>query len=107
MPSINGHGSSGATERVALYLRVSSEEQRDAGTIQTQRDYLERYVAERGFEVVEVYADDGVSGTFLIRERPEGLRLLDDARRWPVPNGACLQARPPGPDTAWDTGRRR
>jgi site-specific DNA recombinase len=80
MPSINGHGSSGATERVALYLRVSSEEQRDAGTIQTQRDYLERYVAERGFEVVEVYADDGVSGTFLIRERPEGLRLLDDAR---------------------------
>jgi site-specific DNA recombinase len=80
MPSINGHGSSGAAERVALYLRVSSEEQRDAGTIQTQRDYLERYVAERGFEVVEVYADDGVSGTFLIRERPEGLRLLDDAR---------------------------
>ena len=44
MPSANGHGPQ--AERMALYLRVSSEEQRDAGTIQTQRDYLERYVAE-------------------------------------------------------------
>jgi site-specific DNA recombinase len=81
MPSTNGHGSSGASaqaERVALYLRVSSEEQRDAGTIQTQRSCLERYAAERGFEVVETYSDDGVSGTFHLHERPEGLRLLED-----------------------------
>ena len=61
MPSTNGHGSK--PERVALYLRVSSEEQREAGTIQTQRDYLGRYAAERGFDVIEVFADDGVSGT--------------------------------------------
>jgi site-specific DNA recombinase len=72
----NGH----APERVALYLRVSSEEQRDAGTIQTQHSCLERYAAERGFEVVETYSDDGVSGTFHLHERPEGLRLLEDAR---------------------------
>jgi predicted site-specific integrase-resolvase len=78
MPSTNGHGS--RPERIALYLRVSSEEQRDAGTIQTQRDYLGRYAAEHGFEVVEVYTDDGVSGTFLLHERPEGLRLFEDAR---------------------------
>ncbi len=78
MPSTNGHGRQ--SERVALYLRVSSEEQRDAGTIQTQRDYLERYAANAGFEVAEIYADDGVSGTFLLHERPEGLRLLEAAR---------------------------
>jgi hypothetical protein len=36
MPSTNGHGSSGATERVALYLRVSSEEQRERETIEIQ-----------------------------------------------------------------------
>ena len=45
MPSTNGH--SAKPERVALYLRVSSEEQRDAGTIQTQREFLERLAAER------------------------------------------------------------
>jgi site-specific DNA recombinase len=81
MPTSNGHGSkSGATERVALYLRVSSEEQREAGTIQTQDDYLERHAAELGFEAVEVYADDGISGTIPLHERPEGRRLLEDAR---------------------------
>jgi site-specific DNA recombinase len=78
MPSTNGHGSK--LERVALYLRVSSEEQREAGTIQTQRDFLERHAAEQGFEVAESYADDGVSGTFHVHERPEGLRLIEDAR---------------------------
>jgi site-specific DNA recombinase len=78
MPSTNGHGAK--PERIALYLRVSSEEQREAGTIQTQRESLERYAAQREFEVVELYADDGVSGTFLLHERLEGKRLLEDAK---------------------------
>jgi DNA invertase Pin-like site-specific DNA recombinase len=43
MPSTNGHG--GKPERVALYLRVSSEEQRDAGTIETQREFLLRHAS--------------------------------------------------------------
>jgi hypothetical protein len=35
MPSTNGHGSK--PERAALYLRVSSEEQRERETINIQR----------------------------------------------------------------------
>src|ERR671914_1924839 len=80
MPSTNGHGSSGATERVALYLRVSSEEQRDRETIEIQREFLEPYCELYGFEVVKTYADDGVSGTIPLHERPEGRQLLDDAK---------------------------
>src|SRR5918997_4895200 len=80
MPSINGHGSSGATERVALYMRVSSEEQRDAGTIQTQREFLDNYADLYGQTVVDAYADEGVSGTVPLHERPEGRRLLEDAK---------------------------
>jgi len=80
MPSINGHGSSGATERVALYLRVSSEEQRDRETIEIQREFLEPYCELYGFKVVKTYADDGVSGTIPLHERPEGRQLLDDAK---------------------------
>jgi site-specific DNA recombinase len=78
MPSTNGHTTN--PERVALYIRVSSEEQRDAGTIQTQSDSLMRHAAACGFEVAEVYADDGVSGTIPLHERPEGRRLLEDAK---------------------------
>jgi site-specific DNA recombinase len=63
MPSTNGQGPKSEAERVALYLRVSSEEQRDRETIEIQREFLEPYCELYGFEVVETYADDGVSGT--------------------------------------------
>jgi site-specific DNA recombinase len=79
MPSTNGHCSASA-ERIALYLRVSSEEQRDRETIEIQRQFLDEYCRLYGLEVAEVYADDGVSGTVPLHERPEGRRLLEDAQ---------------------------
>src|SRR5215217_9787095 len=84
MTSTNGHGSNAATERVALYLRVSSEEQRDRQTIEIQRDFLEQYRSLYKLEVAEIYADDGVSGTIPLHERPEGRRLLEDAKEGKV-----------------------
>jgi site-specific DNA recombinase len=77
MPSTNGHGDK--PERVALYLRVSSEEQRDRETIEIQREFLEQYRALYELEVAGVYEDDGVSGTISLHERPAGRRLLADA----------------------------
>ncbi len=65
---------------MALYLRVSSEEQRDRETIEIQREFLEQYCGLYRLEVVETYADDGVSGTVALSERPEGRRLLEDAK---------------------------
>src|SRR5215203_5983794 len=59
MPSTNGH----EPERVALYLRVSSEEQRDRETIELQDDFLDQYRSLYELEVAEIYKDDGVSGT--------------------------------------------
>jgi site-specific DNA recombinase len=80
MPSTNGHGSSGARERVALYLRVSSEEQRDRETIEIQDEFLEQYRELYDLEVADIYKDDGVSGTIPLHERSAGRRLLEDAR---------------------------
>src|SRR3712207_141761 len=80
MPSTNGRGSSGAAERVALYLRVSSEDQRDRETIEIQREFLDQYRELYGREVAGVYKDDGVPGTVTLHERPGGQRLLADAR---------------------------
>lgn len=78
MPSTNGHGPA-QPERVGLCLRVSSEEQRDRETIEIQRDFLNEYCRLYGLEIAGVYADDGVSGTIPLHERPEGRRLLEDA----------------------------
>src|SRR5215208_2349058 len=65
---------------VALLLRVSSEEQRDRDTIELQREFLQNYCELYGLEIAEIYADDGVSGTIPLHERPEGRRLLEDAQ---------------------------
>ncbi len=89
MPSTNGHGSK--PERVALYFRVSSLEQRDVGTIETQRQYLERYTADRELEVADSYADDGVPGTIPFHERAEGRRLLEDAKAGKFQSVVCYK----------------
>ncbi len=65
---------------VAVYLRVSTEEQRERQSIATQRDFGERYCQLHGLMVHRVYADDGVSGTVPLERRPEGSQILRDAR---------------------------
>src|ERR687893_1073806 len=78
MPSTNGHGSK--PERIALYPRVSSEEQRDRETIEIQEEFLGQYCNLYELEVADTYEDDGISGTIPLHERPEGRRLLEDAK---------------------------
>ena len=67
--------------KTAVYMRVSTEEQREKQTIETQRVFAQRYCAANSIEVVEWYADARVRGTVRLDERPEGSRMLDDARR--------------------------
>lgn len=66
---------------VGVYLRVSTEEQRERQSIVTQRDWATRYCDLHGLPIHEMYADDGVSGTVPIESRPAGMRVLQDARR--------------------------
>ncbi len=70
----------GAVMPLAVYLRVSTEEQRERQSIATQRDAAERYCLASGLPVYRVYADDGVSGTIPVGLRPDGSELLRDAR---------------------------
>lgn len=65
---------------VAVYCRVSSEEQAQSGTIQNQVEFARRYCDLHGLHIHDVYADDGVSGTIAPCNRPEGRRMLADAR---------------------------
>jgi DNA invertase Pin-like site-specific DNA recombinase len=63
--------------RVAFYLRVST----DAQTVENQRLELERVARSAGWEIVEVYQDEGISGSKGRDQRPAFDRLLKDANR--------------------------
>src|SRR5437773_10314643 len=67
-------------KRVALYCRVSSEDQAERGTIGAQRTLLQDLANTFKWDVAQLYEDDGVSGTVLLADRPQGRRLLEDAR---------------------------
>jgi site-specific DNA recombinase len=68
-------------QRVALYARVSTEEQAERQTVDAQTEYLHRYSDLNELPVVDIYIDDGISGTLRLEQRPEGRRLLRDATK--------------------------
>jgi site-specific DNA recombinase len=69
------------TMAVGIYLRVSTEEQRERQSIMTQREFGERYCQLHGLPIHAMYADDGVSGTIPLEGRTAGRAVLEDARQ--------------------------
>lgn len=68
------------TEEVALYVRVSTEEQAINGdSLRTQREELTNYALKNGFHIYGIYEDDGFSATNL--KRPALQRLLKDVEQ--------------------------
>jgi site-specific DNA recombinase len=66
--------------RLALYTRVSTDEQAEHGNLATQSEYLQKRADLDALPVVDLYQDDGVSGTLAVQECPAGAQLLEDAR---------------------------
>ncbi|MFP5303322.1 recombinase family protein, partial [Cobetia sp. SIMBA_158] len=65
--------------KVAIYTRVSTEEQKRTGfSLKGQEDELRAYAKNKGYEVVEVYTDGGHSGKNF--NRPDVQRLFNDMR---------------------------
>lgn len=67
-------------QHASLYGRVSSEEQADRGTIQNQIDFGNKYCDLHEISIDRWYKDDGVTGTIPLELRPEGSKLLEDAK---------------------------
>ena len=67
----------GKPKRAALYVRVST----DGQTVDNQRLALEAVCEQRGWQVVQVYADNGISGAKGRKQRPGLDALLKDASR--------------------------
>lgn len=64
--------------KVAIYARLSKENQ-NGEKIETQIEEIKNYIENRRiFELVDIYADNGYSGTNF--QRPEFERLMEDIR---------------------------
>jgi DNA invertase Pin-like site-specific DNA recombinase len=66
-----------STKRAALYVRVST----DAQTVENQIRELRQVAKRRGWDVVEVYSDAGISGAKGRNGRPGLDTMLKDASR--------------------------
>jgi len=65
--------------KIAIYLRVSTEDQAKEGySLEVQREYLEAFAQREGYEVFKVYCDDGISA--YSTRRPALQQLLADAK---------------------------
>lgn len=68
-----------AKKRVAAYARVSTDEEEQLTSCEAQVDYYTRYIQSNpDWELVEVYADEGISGTNT-KKRKHFNRMIEDA----------------------------
>ncbi len=67
--------------RVAIYTRVSTEDQAKEGfSLAAQEERLRAYCQARGWEVAGLYRDDGHSGRNI--RRPAYQRMMEERDRW-------------------------
>ena len=51
----------GGTRTAVGYVRVSKEDQTQEYSLDAQRAEIERYCEREGYELIRIYADEGVS----------------------------------------------
>ncbi len=68
------------TYNVGIYVRLSQDDERagESVSIENQKLLLKQYVKDRNWRLVDVYCDDGFSGTNF--DRPGVKRLIEDAK---------------------------
>ena len=72
----NSNTDRNATWRVGVYCRLSKDDELtgESASISNQRDILVNYCQSQGWQVVDVFQDDGYTG--LNTDRPDLQRLL-------------------------------
>jgi site-specific DNA recombinase len=72
-------------DECAIYCRVSTDEQAERGTIETQLESCRAYAERNGLYVVYEFKDEGISGATPLGTRPDGKRLISLAECRPRP----------------------
>ena len=74
--------------RVAVYARVSTGDPRQTSSYELQKNhYLDVVDRHPGWKLVEIYADEGISGTSL-QHRDEFVRMIRDCERGKIPRAS-------------------
>ena len=67
-------------KRVAVYARVSTDDPNQTSSYELQKNHYEDMVSRRAnWELVDIYADEGISGTSL-QHRDSFLRMIKDCQ---------------------------
>ncbi len=64
-------------KRLIGYARVSTDNQKDEGTIEIQHKALQEFSEEHGYDFVRVFNDEGVSGSKDLEHRPGMAEMFD------------------------------
>lgn len=64
--------------RMAAYCRVSTEKEEQLSSLKNQKEFFEQYAKKCGDTLVEIYADEGISGKSM-KKRDAFMRLLEDS----------------------------
>lgn len=67
-------------KKAALYCRLSRDDSNigESDSIQNQEMMLAQYAKKNGFQIIDIYKDDGYTGTNF--ERPDFIRMMGDLR---------------------------
>lgn len=70
----------GQEQRVAVYARVSTDDPRQTSSYELQKNHYQDLVDRHpGWRLVDIYADEGISGTSL-KHRDSFIRMIEDCK---------------------------
>ena len=64
--------------KIAAYCRVSTDKEEQLDSLEHQKEFFTEFAQRNGHTLVQIYADEGISGTSL-KKRVEFQRLMQDA----------------------------
>ena len=67
-------------KRVAAYCRVSTDEEEQEHSFETQKEmYTDMIMMKPNWQMAGIYADEGITGT-IAKKRPDFMRMIEDCR---------------------------
>jgi len=64
-------------KKIVGYCRVSTDNQREEGTIEIQEKALKEYAGKNNIELIQIFKDEGISGSKELEDRPGLFGLFD------------------------------
>ena len=67
-------------KRVVAYIRVSTKKEEQIASLEYQREIIERFCKEKGYELIFVYCDEGISASNTKKSRQAFMKMIEDSR---------------------------